>query len=97
MIGNAHFQYQPTNSNDGDVTMTLGESNNRVMHSVRHVEECNPATDVVLSDYPQWQHERGYWIGEYTFLQGNGTPFKSNSWNYPYGNYKGFITGDVRG
>lgn len=57
---------------------------------------CDPE-DVNLADYPQWRAEQGYWIGEYTFLQGNGSPFVSGSWNYPYGNYKGFITGNISG
>lgn len=57
---------------------------------------CDPA-DVRLLDYPQWQEEKGYWIGEYTFLQGNGDAFVSSTWNYPYDHYKGFITGEVSG
>ena len=57
---------------------------------------CDPA-DVRLLDYPQWQEEKGYWLGEYTFLQGNGDAFISSSWNYPYDHYKGFITGEVSG
>ncbi len=58
--------------------------------------DCDPA-DVVLLDYPQWEAEKGYWIGEYTFLKGDGDPFVSGSWNYPYDHYKGFITGNVVG
>jgi hypothetical protein len=57
---------------------------------------CDPM-DVELADYPQWQAERGYWIGEYTFLNGDGDAFVSGSWNYPYDHYKGFITGDISG
>ena len=53
---------------------------------------CDPE-DVELADYPQWQDERGYWIGEYTFLDGGGSPYTSSSWNYPYDHYKGFVTG----
>ena len=58
--------------------------------------DCDPA-DVQLLDYAQWQAEKGCWIGEYTFLQGDGNPFVSGSWNYPYDHYKGFITGEVVG
>ena len=58
--------------------------------------DCDPV-DVQLLDYPQWQAEKGYWIGEYTFLQGDGNSFVSSSWNYPYDHYKGFITGEVVG
>jgi len=57
---------------------------------------CDP-DDVNLLDYPQWEAEKGYWIGEYTFMQGDGSPYVSTSWNYPYGHYKGFITGEVVG
>lgn len=56
---------------------------------------CDPETDVVLSDYQQWEDEIGYWIGEYSFYQGDGTPFVSASWPYPYDSYKGYITGNV--
>ena len=59
-------------------------------------DDCDPV-DVQLMDYPQWQAEKGYWIGEYTFMQGNGKTFVSSSWNYPYDHYKGFITGEVVG
>jgi len=58
--------------------------------------KCDPQ-NVNLSDYPQWRAEQGYWIGEYTFLKGDGSPFVSGNWNYPYGNYKGFITGNISG
>ncbi|VEU34932.1 unnamed protein product [Pseudo-nitzschia multistriata] len=59
-------------------------------------DDCDPA-DVKLLDYPQWEAEKGYWIGEYTFLQGDGNPYESSQWNYPYDHYKGFITGEVVG
>jgi hypothetical protein len=58
--------------------------------------KCDPEK-VNLSDYPQWRAEQGYWIGEYTFLKGDGSPFVSGNWNYPYDNYKGFITGNISG
>jgi hypothetical protein len=59
-------------------------------------EPCDPA-GVKLENYPQWQGEEGYWIGEYTFYKADGTPFVSANWNYPYGGYRGFITGNVQG
>ena len=49
-------------------------------------KECDPA-GVVLSDYPQWQEEEGYWIGEYSLYQSDGTPFQSANWNYRYDAY----------
>ena len=64
--------------------------------SAKSSQACDPAK-VELLDYPQWEAEKGYWIGEYTFLKGDGTPFVSSSWNYPYDHYKGFITGEVVG
>lgn len=60
------------------------------------LDECDPSK-VELMDFPQWEAEKGYWIGEYTFLKGDGNPFISSSWNYPYDHYRGFITGDVFG
>ena len=58
--------------------------------------ECDPAK-IELSDYEQWRAEAGYWIGEYTFLQGDGTLNVSGKWPYPYQSYKGFITGEISG
>ena len=57
---------------------------------------CDPST-INLADYNQWASEMGYWIGEYTFLKDDDTPFTSSSWPYRYDSYKGFITGHVRG
>ena len=57
---------------------------------------CGP-DDVVLADSPQWQHEEGYWVGEYSLYGSDGNPSTSASWNYPYDHYKSFITGNVRG
>jgi hypothetical protein len=52
---------------------------------------------IELSDYEQWKAEQGYWIGEYAFLQKDGTPNVSAKWNYPYQSYRGFITGEIAG
>ena len=53
---------------------------------------------VNLTDYPQWADEDGYWLGEYTFMDGNGDPlYDPDYWNYPYDHYKGFIAGSVDG
>lgn len=61
-----------------------------------HDNVCDPST-INLADYDQWVDETGYWIGEYTFLKEDGTPYKSSSWPYRYDSYKGFITGSVKG
>lgn len=58
-------------------------------------DECEEPKD--LDNFPQWREEVGYWIGEYSFYGGDGEPYTSSSWNYPYGQYKGFITGDISG
>lgn len=58
---------------------------------------CDPEEDVDLSEFPQWQNEVGYWVGEYTFLQSDGTPMESSTWPYRYDSYKGFITGNISG
>lgn len=55
------------------------------------------ASDVTLGDSPQWQHEEGYWVGEYSLYGSDGDPSSSATWNYPYDHYKGFITGNVQG
>lgn len=49
-----------------------------------------------LADFQQWKGEVGYWLGELTLYQSDGTPFESTSWPYPYNAYKGFITGECR-
>ena len=73
-----------------------GSSKKSPKASKKPAESCDPV-DVRLLDYPQWEAEKGYWIGEYTFLGGDGDAFVSSSWNYPYDHYKGFITGEVVG
>jgi len=56
---------------------------------------CDPS-EVVLSDHSQWEHEDGFWLGEYSYFDGNGDPvYEAEKWNYPYNHYKGFITGSV--
>lgn len=62
----------------------------------KRYDDCDPES-VVLADYKQWQEEEGYWIGDYSFYKSDGTPFTSTNWNYRYGSYKGFITGNVKG
>ena len=57
---------------------------------------CNP-NDINLADYPQWQEEKGYWLGEYSLYDADGDPSSSSSWNYKYDHYKGFITGNIAG
>ena len=59
-------------------------------------KKCD-VSKIDLSDYEQWKAEQGYWIGEYTFLQKDGTPNVSARWNYPYQSYRGFITGEIAG
>lgn len=50
-----------------------------------------------LEKFPQWREEVGYWIGELSFYGAGGTSFESANWNYPYDNYRGFITGEISG
>jgi hypothetical protein len=59
-------------------------------------QNCDPA-EVVLADSPQWEHEEGYWLGEYSLYGADGQASSSATWNYPYKGYKGFITGNVQG
>jgi len=58
--------------------------------------------DVELLDFEVWQRERGYWYGEYTFLNGSGTSdYKASddptSGQYDYRTYYGFINLQVKG
>lgn len=53
-----------------------------------------PACDVSevrLSDFEAWRREEGFWWGKYTFLDENGDPYESSTWNYEYQHYWGFI------
>ena len=62
-------------------------------------ESCNPtAEENALDKNKQWEDERGYWIGEYSFYGADGQPrFDQEYWNYPYDSYTGFIVGGVKG
>ena len=50
-----------------------------------------------LDNFPQWREEVGYWLGEYSLYGKDGKPYTSSKWNYPYDQYKGFITGNISG
>jgi len=88
MLGSSHLHYDPIFLSQLDGVAPANRA--------RRAEEstCN-VDDIDLLNFEQWQQEKGYWIGTYTFLGGNGKPMISSSWNYPYGDYKGFITGEV--
>ena len=59
---------------------------------------CDPTEATQSLDRnQQWEDEKGYWIGNYTFLGSNGDPrLKQDYWNYPYDHYTGFIVGAVK-
>ena len=63
----------------------------------RDLQSSTCTESVDLDQFPQWQEEVGYWLGEYTFLGADGQPNVSAGWNYPYDQYKGFITGNISG
>lgn len=67
-----------------------------VIVTIPSQKTCNPKR-VVLSESKQWEHEEGYWIGEYSLYGADGKESESSSWNYPFDHYKGFITGNVQG
>ncbi|KAL7541823.1 hypothetical protein ACHAXR_011252 [Thalassiosira sp. AJA248-18] len=86
--------------------ITLVSANSAKATSSRDLSEGNDnlfEEDVVcnqsrnLEEFPQWREEVGYWLGELSFYGPNGEPNESASWNYPYDNYKGFITGNISG
>jgi len=102
LLGNINFEQQPTYFDDMKIILQNKESNDRDYRNRRQRElEATPAgcdpEKVDLADYPQWNAEVGYWIGEYTFLGADGNPYVSSLWNYRYDHYKGFITGNVKG
>ena len=57
---------------------------------------CEPSS-INLLDFPAWERENGFWVGEYTLLGADGNPFNSQNWNYPYDHYAGFIALKVSG
>lgn len=59
-------------------------------------DECDLAA-LNLLDFPAWERENGYWVGEYTLMGADGNAFASQSWNYPYDHYAGFIALTVEG
>ncbi len=64
-------------------------------------QESDPG-EIELLDFEVWQRERGYWFGEYTFLNASGTSdYKASdnptSGQYNYRKYYGFINLQVKG
>ena len=53
-------------------------------------EDCD-LSSLNLLDFPAWERENGYWVGEYTLTGADGNAFASQNWNYPYDHYAGFI------
>ena len=65
-------------------------------------EEESASTEIELLDFEVWRRERGYWFGEYTFLNASGTSdYKATdnptSGQYNYRKYYGFINLQVKG
>jgi hypothetical protein len=85
-------QYSGSGPVSGKVNDSSEMDDELVTGELEEEEEIVP-----LDTFPQWRTEKGYWIGEYTLYQGDGTPRESVSWNYPYAAYKGFITGNTQG
>ena len=112
MIGNANMQHSPTFASDMEKIQKLRRAVHQSRHEPRSLRgadltktpkgekskstKCD-VSKIDLSDYEQWKAEQGYWIGEYTFLQKDGTPNESATWHYPYQAYRGFITGQIEG
>ena len=59
-------------------------------------EDCD-LSSLNLLDFPAWERENGYWVGEYTLTGADGNAFASQNWNYPYDHYAGFIALSVQG
>ena len=48
-------------------------------HTSLQQDECDPK-DVVLADHRQWRGEVGYWLGELSLYQSDGSPNESDDW-----------------
>lgn len=74
--------------------------NTNKRHNKRHAscykKDCVVA-NVTLNEYESWQKEAGFWVGEYSFYNGDGDAYTSANWNYPYLHYKGFIKIELNG
>ena len=90
MIGNSNLRFDPF----FEIIKEIFDSSIAIWNGG---EECCDPKEIELLDYPRWEAERGYWIGEYTFLQSDWDPFLSDTWNYPYDHHKGFIIGEAAG
>ncbi|CAJ1949069.1 unnamed protein product [Cylindrotheca closterium] len=94
-------KYMETLSMAGIAGTSITDSSNdeRLLRGSGAKEQgkCPPGLSTDLIQFPQWKDEVGYWIGEYTLLQGDGNYTVSASWPYPYKSYTGFITGTVVG
>jgi len=50
-----------------------------------------------LTEFNQWDKEKGYWVGDLSFFGADGAPMNDQEyWNFPYDHYKGFIVGQVQ-
>lgn len=61
---------------------------------------CTPGTTVPcchLLRHEVWRREKGFWYGNYTFLKGDGNPYESPAWPYPYQPYNGMIHINITG
>ena len=57
---------------------------------------CEPET-VDLLDFEYYQNDAGYWCGDATLLNRDGTPVQSDIFPYPYANYKVFWVNEIEG
>ena len=90
----ATFSYNQGKCEWTDLCPTNNPSSAPSVSSVPTADPCDPSK-VVLADYPQWQAEEGYWVGELSFYGSDGLPYVGFNWPYNYQTYKGFITGNT--
>jgi hypothetical protein len=104
LIGAAGASQESSNGELNDMLETLAAvgatptdmaTPNNDMKQGGKKDGCRKGKD--LDVFPQWQAEVGYWIGEYTLLDGSGAFQVSATWPYPYNAYTGFITGNIMG
>ena len=99
MVGAPVGSSSPYSASSGHASDNLRgsgrEAGRRLTTNESQSSSSDDCTD--LDEFPQWNQEVGYWIGEYTLLQGDGTYNVNPNWPYPYDAYTGFITGNVVG
>jgi hypothetical protein len=93
------------NLNSKDYFLIKNELNNvvtQIENITNRIEKKYKFTHLNLLDFEVWKREKGYWFGEYTFLNSNGNvnyeaSDDPTSGQYNYKKYYGFINLQIKG